>query len=209
MRALGRAGGALYDFDGLYRFKRRLHPGGWEPVWLCYPEGEPAIVHVLDGLRAFAGGSLVRFGARTVARHPGALAWVLAVPLMPWAMALALAAITGHAGWFGYRPATLGAWAGYDAALAVGLWRASRRPTPRLLGLLAGAATVDAGLSLIHVARVGLGAGPALPARLAPDAPTQAAMLDCVTDGPPQHALANAAMLCLLDAMLVATDAPR
>ena len=46
-------------------------------------------------------------------------------------------------------------------------------------------------------------------ARLAPDAPTQAAMLDCVTDGPPQHALANAAMLCLLDAMLVATDAPR
>jgi len=167
MRALGRAGGALYDFDGLYRFKRRLHPGGWEPVWLCFPEGEPAIVHVLNGLRAFAGGSLVRFGARTVARHPGALAWVLAVPLAPWALALALAAITGHAGWFGYGPGTLAAWAGYDVALAAGLWRASRRPTPRLLGLLAGAATVDAALSLAHVARVGLGAGPALPARLA------------------------------------------
>lgn len=47
-------------------------------------------------------------------------------------------------------------------------------------------------------------------ARLAPGDPaTVAAMIDCVTDGPPQHALANAAMLCLLDAMLVATDAPR
>lgn len=39
--------------------------------------------------------------------------------------------------------------------------------------------------------------------RLAPDDPgVQAAMLDCLTDGPPQHALANAAMLCLLDALL-------
>ena len=28
------------------------------------------------------------------------------------------------------------------------------------------------------------------------------AMVDCVTDGPPQHALANAAMLCMLDALL-------
>jgi hypothetical protein len=39
--------------------------------------------------------------------------------------------------------------------------------------------------------------------RLAPDdAGVQAAMIDCLTDGPPQHALANAAMLCLLDALL-------
>jgi hypothetical protein len=28
------------------------------------------------------------------------------------------------------------------------------------------------------------------------------AMVDCLTDGPPQHALANAAMLCLIDALL-------
>lgn len=45
--------------------------------------------------------------------------------------------------------------------------------------------------------------------RLAPDAPeTVAAMIDCVTDGPPQHALANAAMLCLLDALLGGRPAP-
>lgn len=39
--------------------------------------------------------------------------------------------------------------------------------------------------------------------RLAPaGSPALEAMIDCVTDGPPQHALANAAMLCLLDALL-------
>ncbi|MBL8955010.1 MAG: hypothetical protein JNK82_29815 [Myxococcaceae bacterium] len=41
--------------------------------------------------------------------------------------------------------------------------------------------------------------------RLAPrGSAEQAAMVDCVTDGPPQHALANAAMLCVLDALLSA-----
>jgi hypothetical protein len=39
--------------------------------------------------------------------------------------------------------------------------------------------------------------------QLAPGDPAvQAAMIDCLTDGPPQHTLANAAMLCLLDALL-------
>lgn len=39
--------------------------------------------------------------------------------------------------------------------------------------------------------------------RLAPgDERAQEAMIDCLIDGPPQHALANAAMLCLIDAAL-------
>lgn len=39
--------------------------------------------------------------------------------------------------------------------------------------------------------------------RLAPgDERAQQAMIDCLVDGPPQHALSNAAMLCLLDAAL-------
>jgi hypothetical protein len=39
--------------------------------------------------------------------------------------------------------------------------------------------------------------------RLAPrDSREQAAMIDCLTDGPPQHALANAAMVHLLDEIL-------
>ncbi|MEZ4400629.1 MAG: hypothetical protein R3B06_11455 [Kofleriaceae bacterium] len=45
--------------------------------------------------------------------------------------------------------------------------------------------------------------------RLAPPgSPTLDAMVDCVTDGPPQHALANAAMLCLLDALLASAEPP-
>lgn len=33
-----------------------------------------------------------------------------------------------------------------------------------------------------------------------------AAMIDCLTDGPPQHSLANAAMLCILSALLRGGD---
>jgi len=178
MRALGRGGAALYDFDGLRRFKARLHPARWDDVWLVYPAGEGAVPHVLDGLRAFAGGSLIGFGARTVLRHPGALAWVLAVPLVPWTLTLAVTAAAGHAGLFGDAAPTLAAWAGYDAVLALGLWRASRRPARRLFGLLAGAATVDAGLSLVHLAQVGLGAGAAaaIARGLATAAPTLGAV---------------------------------
>lgn len=40
MRALGRGGAARYDFDGLRRFKARLHPARWDDVWLVYPAGE-------------------------------------------------------------------------------------------------------------------------------------------------------------------------
>ncbi|MBI3180529.1 MAG: hypothetical protein HYZ28_00040 [Myxococcales bacterium] len=39
--------------------------------------------------------------------------------------------------------------------------------------------------------------------RLAPaGSAAQEAMIDCLTDGPPQHSLANAAMLCLISALL-------
>lgn len=44
--------------------------------------------------------------------------------------------------------------------------------------------------------------------RLAPKGSRELeAMIDCLTDGPPQHALANAAMVALLDALLERTDA--
>lgn len=159
MRAIGRLGRALYDVEGLLRFKQRLHPPAGEQVWLCYPDGQPAAVHVIDALRAFAGGDLAGFGVRTVLRHPGALAWVLGVPLAPWTALLAAIAITGHAGLLGFGAGALALWVGYDALLAAGLLRASRRPTPRLLGALAGAATVDAALSIGHLAQVGTGSG--------------------------------------------------
>lgn len=43
--------------------------------------------------------------------------------------------------------------------------------------------------------------------RLSPgDRRAQQAMIDCLIDGPPQHALANAVMLCLIDAALRQRD---
>jgi hypothetical protein len=45
--------------------------------------------------------------------------------------------------------------------------------------------------------------------RLAPKGSRSlAAMVDCLTDGPPQHSLGNAAMLCLLEALLSAAMPP-
>jgi hypothetical protein len=46
--------------------------------------------------------------------------------------------------------------------------------------------------------------------RLAPEgSPELAALVDCLTDGPPHHALANAAMVCLLDALFTHAERAR
>ncbi|MEI6740552.1 MAG: DUF2156 domain-containing protein [Gemmatimonadaceae bacterium] len=63
-----RIGGALYRFDGLDAFKRRLHPTRWEPVYLVSPQPTAPVMALLDALRAFAGGSLWRFAMAT-GRH--------------------------------------------------------------------------------------------------------------------------------------------
>lgn len=45
--------------------------------------------------------------------------------------------------------------------------------------------------------------------RLAPrGSAEQTAMIECLTDGPPQHSLANAAMMCLLSALLERRESP-
>ena len=63
------AGGALYDFEGLRAFKAKLQPHVWEPVYLCASLGGSRIVALRDSLRAFAGGSLVGFALRSLARR--------------------------------------------------------------------------------------------------------------------------------------------
>ncbi len=167
MRAIGDLARPLYDFRGLRRFKQRLHPPRWERVWMCYPRGESLSLHLLDALRAFAPGGLLRFAAATCARRPGVLAWMLGVPLLPWALVLAVLAATGQAALLGFTTVALTAWAIFDGLLAAGLWRASRAPHSRLLGLLACAATLDAALSLHHLFAAGLGSGAALALRSA------------------------------------------
>jgi phosphatidylglycerol lysyltransferase len=60
------AGGPFYDFEGLRRFKAKLRPHAWEPVYLCAPPGGSRMIALRDSLRAFAGGSLVGFATRTL-----------------------------------------------------------------------------------------------------------------------------------------------
>lgn len=166
MRAVGDLARPLYDFRGLRRFKQRLHPPRWERVWMCYPRGGSPLRHLLDALRAFAPGGLLRFAASTALRRPGALAWMLGVPLAPWALLLAALAVSGHAALLGFATSALASWAIFDGILAFGLWRASRAPSSQLLGWLALAAAVDALLSTIHLGQVGLGSGLPLVLRL-------------------------------------------
>jgi lysylphosphatidylglycerol synthetase-like protein (DUF2156 family) len=61
------AGGSLYRFAGLRAFKAKLRPDGWEPVYLCTCGGSP-LVALRDALRAFAGGSLIGYAGRALAR---------------------------------------------------------------------------------------------------------------------------------------------
>ena len=55
IRTARKMGGAIYDFDGLRRFREKLHPDDWEPVLLRYPESQMAFTAVWDSLRAVMG----------------------------------------------------------------------------------------------------------------------------------------------------------
>lgn len=147
----------LYDFRGVRAFKERLRPSRWEPVWLAFPRGEPAALHLVDALCAFAGGSLVGFGLRSLARHPGGPPWALAVPLAPWSAILAVRAALGFTSLLGWSRRVLAGWALFDAVLCAALFRTAMRPTRGRLLAAAGAAAVDAALSLAHLAAIGPG----------------------------------------------------
>jgi phosphatidylglycerol lysyltransferase len=159
MRAIGALGRGLYDFRGLRAFKGRLHPREWQPVWLVYPRGQLWPLHLLDALRAFAGGSLVRFGWRTVAHRPLLLAWLLTLALIPWTVLLTiLLAFHAAVPLFGFPRSELLAWAAFDALFAFLLVRAFHRPRASTYLVLAFAAACDAALASLHLAHVGLGA---------------------------------------------------
>jgi phosphatidylglycerol lysyltransferase len=157
LRAIAQVTRPLYDFQGVARFKRRLHPERWDAVHLVVRRGACGVGSVVELLRAFAGGPLWRFGLRTFAHHPGAIALALALPLVPWTVLLAGVWVAGASSVLGFSPPELGAWVAFDTLLAAALWRAARHPTPALLGLLTAAAGVDGALSLAHLADAGMG----------------------------------------------------
>lgn len=150
----------LYDFRGVRAFKERLRPGGWDHVYLCYPRTAPAALHLVDSLRAFAGGPLWRFGMRSMVRHPGGPPWVLAMPLVPWTAILGLRAALGSFSLLGWSRPLLAAWAGFDALLCYALFQVALRPTTRALMVAALAAAADAALSVHHLWSTGIGQTP-------------------------------------------------
>ena len=115
----------LFNFDGLAAFKRKLRPQGWESIYLAYPREQSSARAMLDGLRAFAGEPLWRFGVRTLTRGPAVLLRALEWMLIPWTALLAWAPTLP---WFP-SGAVQGAWVVFDVLLLFGLraLRASER----------------------------------------------------------------------------------
>ncbi len=107
----------LFNFAGLSSFKRKLRPQHWEPMYLAWPIQQSGVLAMRDGLRAFAGGSLTRFGIRTLLRGPSPLLQLLEWLLIPWLVLLALAPTTP---WFPSRMVQFG-WVLFDAGLLLAL----------------------------------------------------------------------------------------
>lgn len=144
----------LFNFEGLAAFKRKLRPSYWEPIYLAWPKREAGWRALRDGLRAFAGGSLIRFAARTVLRGPSPLLLALEWLLVPWTLALALVPTDP---WFP-SVAVHAAWVAFDGLLLLLLRyirRAAQQPGLRArravaanAELVAGAVTLDALLTM-------------------------------------------------------------
>jgi phosphatidylglycerol lysyltransferase len=143
-RALG---SRLYNFEGLRAFKAKLRPGRWEPLFLSYPPRQSVLLTVMDALAAFAPQGLARFALETLIRTPGPVLRGLALLLIPWTLALALA---DTARWFPHPGVQL-AWVLFDLCLVAGLLQLSARWQASLATLLAVAITTDAVLTLIEV----------------------------------------------------------
>ncbi len=157
LRAVRFVSTPLFDFTGLRRFRQRLHPARWESVWLLYPRSGWAAIHVMDSLRAFAGGSLTRFALGSVIRGPRGASWALAVPLVPWTLLLAGLVLIGRADLVGFSSTALAAWVVFDALLSALLVLVSMRPRRGRVVASAAAAIVDAGISVPHLVVGGLG----------------------------------------------------
>lgn len=134
----------LFNFNGLASFKRKLRPQAWSPIYLAHPSGSSSFAALLDGLRAFAGGSLWRFAFHTILRGPRPLLVALERLLIPWTLLLTLAS---SARWFP-SAAVKWSWVAFDVALYALLRTARKRNW--LLGIRAAAVAVslDAVLTL-------------------------------------------------------------
>lgn len=138
----------FYNFAGLSAFKRKLRPERWEPIYLVYPRERHSVWAMRDGLRAFAGGSLVAFGLRTILRGPPPLLRALELSLIPWTMALALWPASP---WFP-SPVVKWSWVVFDVLLLAALFRLRTRGARGFAVGIAVAVSLDTVLTLAQAA---------------------------------------------------------
>ncbi len=153
---LFRAGSAaLYDFDGVHRFKAKLRPSAWTTIHLAWPSSGSSNGALVDSLAAFTmrardeheRASFVRFGLECIVHAPAFWVRVLAVLLVPWTIGLALHR-TAH-----LFPSTIVqvAWVTWDVALVVAMLALGLRWRPGLARFLALATLLDATLTILEV----------------------------------------------------------
>jgi phosphatidylglycerol lysyltransferase len=131
---------ALYDFQGLHRYKQKLAPSAWTTIYVAYPPAQNGALAIVDSLAAFAGGGLVRFGLRSLVRGPPFMIRALAYLLVPWTLVIALPPALPYF----ESSATQWAWVVFDVLLTAMLFRLLARPTVRWAALLAALVTFDA-----------------------------------------------------------------
>jgi phosphatidylglycerol lysyltransferase len=148
---LARRGTAwFYDFQGLRRYREKLRPQSWAPIYLTFPRTQGAVASLADALRAFTNGGFLRFALRTLVRGPLSLLRLLVLLLPAWMFLLALAPTNP---WFGNAWVKWG-WIGFDAVLALGLVRLLRKPSNRWFTVLAVAVSADAVVTWVQALEV-------------------------------------------------------
>ena len=104
---------SLYNFPGVQRFKEKLRPRAWVPVYLAFPRGELGILAMADVLAAFAPSGLVSFALDTLVHQRTLATLVLAVLLVPWTLLISFA----HTPTWFPGPGVQLAWVAFDVLL--------------------------------------------------------------------------------------------
>lgn len=136
----------LYDFGGVYAFKNKLRPDGWEPLYVLTPNEQTRARALLESIRAFARGSVASFALQTFVRGPPYVLTALVLLLAVWIPFLALVPVDP---WF---PSAIvkASWIVFDLLLVV-LLISLARGYRRWLGILCAAlVTTDATLTFVE-----------------------------------------------------------
>lgn len=142
-----RYGAWLYDFEGLRRFKAKLRPHEWMPIYLTLPAERSTVAAIIHSLAAFAPGGLVWFGLRTIARGPRIVLATLVVLLVPWIVLIAIAPADP---WFHGHAGIKWAWVVFDVLMLMGFIRLARHPSVAFAGALAMATAADTLLTSVE-----------------------------------------------------------